>query len=477
MRSSHTLLIVIILGTAAALWPWQRTLRDPSHELLMTVWGMPFEDLLFEDHYARGFEARHPGLAVNYQRYYDVIPKYEAWHAVGRGADVMRTPINVYHAMVSKGMVRPLDEYIADPVLGLTLEEQTDYFPQLWDALAIDGVRYALPSDNAQYGLYYNKTLFDAHNAAHPDDPLSYPHADWTWDDLRRAARLLTLTDATGRVTQNGIAFDLWAWPFLTFLYQAGAVAWDPDQTTALINTPAGVEALELIVTLVPRNAPIRSYEMADTASGPDALFKVGRLAMLLDGSWRAPNIELDNPGLDFAIAPLPRHRRRAVISGSVIWCISAHSRNPEMAWRMIRWLTDREQSLTYWNMLRVAPPARLSVIRSDEFRSTAGTVAAEGGRRAVLVPPMPPERFADRAAWLEYAITPDPQTGERPGFLVLAPYQADLEAQITRAIIDAVRGEKSPQAALDEAVRATHAIIDRDRAARGLPAVVRHSR
>lgn len=471
LRTSHSVLVLLVIATAVVLVP-ARALHS-NDTLLMTVWGMPFEDKLFKDLYAEGYAKLHPEISVRYERYVDVIPKYEAWHAVGRGADVMRLPITNYHAYVAKGMLYPLNAFLNDPQIGLDAAAQADFFPMIWDALALDGERYALPSDNAQYGLYYNRTLFDDYNAAHPDAPLSYPSAAWTWDDLRDASRKLTQRDSQGTVTQFGVSFEIWAWPFLTFFEQAGGQAWDADQTTTYINSPAGVRALNLIVELIPREAPLRGPYMPDTASGPDELFKVGKLAMLFDGSWRCPNIELEAPDLNFAVAPLPHDRQTAVVSGSVLWAISRHSAHPREAWEMIKWLTAREQELLYWQTLRVAPPALLSVVHSEGFRSTTGIVVETSSGPRVEVPPMPRARYPLRAAWLEYAITPD-ATGHMPGFLLAGPYEADLEDQIAAAMASAIRRKQTPQEALDAAAAHVHDIIDRDRAAKGLPRVVR---
>ena len=85
-------------------------------------------------------------------------------------------------------------------LLGLfnpVVRELPELLWQYEQPLELDGRRYALPSDNAQYGLYYNRALFDAYNAAHPDAPLRYPDETWTWEDLRRAARRLTERDAS----------------------------------------------------------------------------------------------------------------------------------------------------------------------------------------------------------------------------------------------------------------------------------------
>lgn len=418
MKAAAWIILGIMLLTAAVLVP-PATLPVGSQQLTMAVWGMPFEDQLFRDGYARGFESLHPGWIVRYQRHSQIVEKYNAWHVQGRGADVMRLGIDYYHAFVDKGMLTPLNQFIRDPEIGLSNAEIADYFPEIWEKLIVGEEIYALPADNAQYG----------------------------------------------------IMFDLWAWPFMAFLRQAGGTLWDEDATTTLIDSPEGVEALEYLVSIISEDAPIKAIGLAESAASPAQLFKVGSLAMMLDGSWRAPNLELDNPDLDYAVAPLPRHRRRAVVSGSVLWGVSSHSANPRQAWEMIRWMTNQEQSLRYWDNLRVAPPARLSVVQSEAFRSTTGLITPDG---VVRIPPLRREHYADRAAWLEYAVTPDPQTGEVPGFVEASRYQLDLQTAITAALVDAVRDGRPAQHALSNAAAAVHQIIDRDRAAKGLPRIVR---
>ncbi|UCD75342.1 MAG: sugar ABC transporter substrate-binding protein [Phycisphaerales bacterium] len=472
MRRSHLIILLIAAATIACLVPPGVTSRS-ENELLFTVWGMPFEDNLFRDGYARDFEKQNPGVAVNYETYPDVTKKYLVWHLRGFGADVMRLPITDYHAMVSIGALEPLDQFIEDPEFGLTAEEQADFMPSLWQALEIDGERYAIPSDNAQYGLYYNKTIFDRYNAKHPEDRIPYPDASWTWEDLRSAADRLTVRDEHGETIQYGVDFDLWAWPFMAFLTQAGGELWDEDQTTTLINSPRGLETLQFIVDLLPHAGPLRSADLKDSATGPDKFFVTGQTAILLDGSWRAPSLELTNPDLDFAIAPLPHHRERAVVSGSVLWAISVHSRNKELAWKMVKFITNFEQSLRYWDALRVAPPSRLSVVRDEAFRSTRGIIDERGTVRS---PAMPRERWEDRGQWLLYATTPDPATGRMPGFVPVTPYQKDLEEKIKTMLGRAVspHRQESLSELLDATATDVHRVIDRDRLARGAPAAVR---
>ncbi len=468
-------LLLLGAATVACLVP-HRAGPAGSTTLEFSVWGMPFEDRLFEDVYARGFERLNPGVTVRYSRYQDPADKYLAWHVLGRGPDVMRLRITDYHGFVARGMLEPLDRFIDDPAVGLSGAAQADFMPAIWDLLEIGGRRYALPQDNAQYGLYYNKALFDRHDRDHPGEPIGRPDATWTWEDLRRAASRLTLRDARGNVVQYGIDFELWAWPFMAFLAQAGGELWDEAQTTTLIASPQGEEALRLVVDLIPHSATMRSISGVGSASGPDKLFAGGHAAMLLDGSWRAPDLERVNPQLDFAISPLPGHRRHAVVCGSVLWAISAHGNHKDAAWRMIRWMTEPEQSLRYWDALRVAPPARLSVVGSEAFRRTSGLAAADG---TVWVHPMSRERFEDRAAWLLAAIAPDPATGRAAGFVPVATYQKDLEDAIEAMLKRAVSPSRTETLwqLLENAARSVHRIIDRDRSARGLPPVTRAER
>jgi hypothetical protein len=108
--------------------------------------------------------------------------------------------------------------------------------------------------------------------------------------------------------------------------------------------------------------------------------------------------------------------------------------------------------------ILRVASPARLSVLNSPAFRSTHGIPDAHG---TCEVPAMPEAQFNAHARWTLSALTTDPKTDRMPVFVPVSPYRTELDTQ-------------SAQTILDRAVRNTHAIIGRDRAAKGLPPVAR---
>lgn len=487
MRTSRLLILALALATLIVIAPPRLIGRDPlslskKKPITMVVWGMPFEDRLFLDGYARGFEKLEPGIRVDYQRHAgnELNMKYGAWHAAGRGAEVMRVQIVDYHQMVDRGMLEPLDGYIGGSG-GLSAERLADFPPQLLDALRVNGKLYALPEDNACLGVYYNKDLFDAHNALHPEDRVEYPDGTWTWKELRAAAAKLTVRDAQGRFQTYGIDMVIWQWPFMSFFAQAGGKLWSEDGLETLIDktiadgSRPGIVALEFLKALAFDDHSWDPYFGRNEGAGPDGRFAAGQSAMYLDGSWMAPSFELRNPALRFGIAPVPRGRVDAVLSGSCVWGISSRAADKDAGWRMIRWLTSPEQAGRYWDTLRVAPPASLGVIRSEAFRSTRGISKPSGS--GFEVPPMPASQFQDHAAWMLHTYEVDLRTAHAPGFVPTGLYQRVLEDEIGRMLQAFVRSPGDAQKQLSTAAKNVRQAIDRDRAAKGLPPVVRAQR
>lgn len=481
MRASTVVATLLVLATAAAIVP-PRIVRSGDaggDTLTMTVWGQPFEDRLFEDVYARGFERLNPGVRVNYQRHSDLEAKYNAWFAQGYGPEVMRLRITTYHEMVNRGMLQPLDAYIGDPTTGLSASELAAFPPQLMQTLRVDGRLYALPEDTAQYGLYYNRAVFDAYNREHPDARIGYPTGDWTWEDFRSAAKRLTRRNARGEVVVSGFDVVIWEWPFMEFFFQAGGELWTDDGLTTTIDSPPAVEALMFLAGLV-RDGSWRPYFSQQGGLGPNDRFQNGQVAMYLDGSWMAPAFELNAPapGLDFAIAPPPVHKSSRNVGGSVLWGISSHAPRKDLGWRMVRWLVQEPQAAAYWDKLRVAPPANLAVVNSPAFRHTSG-IEDPGRPGRYLVPPMPEANFPLRARWMVELMTPDPRTGVARSYIPAALYQGKLETEIREMFVAFLQqaetaDERLAHRLLARAAGNVHEFIDRDRAARGLPAVVR---
>jgi multiple sugar transport system substrate-binding protein len=481
MRASHFLQLIIALLVAGLLLvrlprrklavsddlrssPVSRlkgaTEAAATIELTYSVWGMPWEDLLFESYYAREFERRHPGVKIRYLRYSggELVNKYNAWHVRGMGADVMRQHLAYYDKMVEQGINAPLDDYVKRD---LRDEDIKDFVPQVWQRLKVKGHLYAVPEDLNQLGLFYNKDIFDAYNRTHPNDPIPYPDGSWTWEDLRRYADKLTIRKGK-RIDVYGFDFSPGAGLFYAFLFQAGGRVWNEDKTRTLVNSPEGVEVLHFWRTLVRGLHIARPTEMRDSAVGPDKFFEFGRTAMFIDGTWRIPDVKNQAPHLRFGVAPLPRHRHRATVGGSCLWAISAHSPHKDLAWEFIKFLISKESNEKYWDVLWVAPPARLSAVFANSFRDTGG-ITDQG---KVLIPPLKREEFEEKAAWMLENLRQGCVHIDQYGL-----YSPDLNRHLDIAIQKVMLpGSKvSPQEALDQCVKEVHQTIDRERRLKGL--------
>lgn len=139
----------------------------------------------------------------------------------------------------------------------------------------------------------------------------------------------------------------------------------------------------------------------------------------------------------------------------------------------MLRWLVMDDQVRAYWNILRVAPPARVAFVNSAAFTQTAGLRMQDGSWE---VPPMPADQFEAKAAWLRYANAPHPATSETPGFIPTGMYQTDLENQIA-VMLEKWLNPSDNEDAMSALLRvelAVNALIDRDRRSKGLPPVQR---
>ncbi|MFW6146355.1 MAG: extracellular solute-binding protein [Planctomycetota bacterium] len=194
---------------------------------------------------------------------------------------------------------------------------------------------YCLPGNLNTDALYYNKALFDRAG-------LAYPDGTWTWEDVRRAAKRLTVRDASGRIVQFGVIFtdDL---PTL-FLTGGATVFADEAKARTALDTGEAVRAVEFFHKLIWDDRVSPTPAEAATEQGTDS-FKNGHAAMIVGGRWYSA---LFKPiaDLDYRVAPLPigfDGRRISRMSFNKIG-ISARTRHPEVAYQLLLHLNSPEQ-------------------------------------------------------------------------------------------------------------------------------------
>jgi multiple sugar transport system substrate-binding protein len=432
MRALLIGIISIALLSGLNRW-WQRARLGDRVEIEMSVWGMPFENALYLKYAIPEFERQNPGIRVRFHHFDNYASRILLMRAGGIAPDVMRQNTSYGAQYIRRGMNLPLDAFMDGPD-GI---DRKDFMPVIWDSLRCRGRTYGMPQDINIRGLYYNRALFDAAK-------LRYPDATWTWDDLKRAAEKLTIdADHDGSPEVVGLLAAWRATDWLPFYYQAGGRVWDAQKAVPEIDNPAAVESLAFFRGLK------RGYMLTQSSSergglGPYTFFQMGKAAMLIDGTWRAPQLKNSAPGLPFGVAPLPRRQRAMSISTSCYWAVSAQTAHPVEAWKLAKFLSSKEQLILYWQYLWVAPPARWSSLRAPEFRRVTGAGPQNPG--------LADEReYVEKCAWIPRTLERGETTTE-----FIGPFTNQLLDRLNFAVEDVLLQGADPRAALERAQRET---------------------
>jgi ABC-type glycerol-3-phosphate transport system substrate-binding protein len=184
--------------------------------------------------------------------------------------------------------------------------------------------------------LFINQDIFDKAGKTPPAN----------WDDFRALAKQLTVKDDQGVITQAGAAMgrteNVDNWPEILALLMI--------QNGVDLNNPTGTAA-EGALTYFTLFSTTDGVWDATLPSSTQA-FAAGKLAMYIGPSWRAFDIESQNPNLKFKTVPIPQLPKDnpnqpdityATYWAEGVWSGSAHK---AVAWDFLKFLSTQD-SLT----------------------------------------------------------------------------------------------------------------------------------
>ncbi len=170
-----------------------------------------------------------------------------------------------YSAMLTRGQIIPLNDYIAADALDLSV------YSGAAEELTYEGSIYGLPFRSDIWILYYNKDIFDAAG-------LAYPTNDMTWAEFDTLARQLTSGSGADKI--YGAHFHVWR-----SAVELGTV--QDGQNTIISNDYSFMAPMYDMVTKMQKDGIIMDYGELRAGnihySGP---FENGQVAMLPMGSW-----------------------------------------------------------------------------------------------------------------------------------------------------------------------------------------------
>jgi arabinogalactan oligomer / maltooligosaccharide transport system substrate-binding protein len=262
----------------------------------------------------------------------DQVKKIALDGPAGKGPDIFYQPHDRIGDIVLQGLADPVD-------LG---DAKSEYSKTAVDAVTYDGQTYGVPFVVETYGLFYNKNLV--------------PEAPKTMEELMKIAKEKTnpVKDQYGFLMEAANFY--FVYPF--FAGYGGYVFRNEDgkmdtSDIGLANDGA-VKGAELVQSWF-KNGYIPKEINQDVMNG---LFTKGNVATVISGPWNIATYR-DALGDKLATAPLPvleNGERPKSFVGVKAWMLSAYSKNKEWATDLMKFITNEENSLHYYEVAGEMP-------------------------------------------------------------------------------------------------------------------------
>ena len=307
-------------GTASCPLP-----VEEGATIVFSGWGDETEQQIYRDSIDR-FMAVCPGVTVDYQPIpADFQNKLKAQMAGGTAPDVFYVDDQLMNAFQPSGQLLELDDYMAQAGVS-----RDDFIPQLLTIFTVDGKTYGLPKDWGTLGLVYLPAAFQDAGVDEPTD-------DWTWEDLRTAAK--TIAD---KGTYGGFCMGAdWA-RFAPFAFSNGGAFASEDNTTATLDTPEVKEMAQFVADMYEEGSLVKPADVSAGWCG-EAIGKE-LVAMTTEGGWMVNFMKQNYPDVEWKAVQIPQgpKTRADVIFTNAIG-VNAATQYPNAAAAFAIYLTSEE--------------------------------------------------------------------------------------------------------------------------------------
>ncbi|WAA13045.1 sugar ABC transporter substrate-binding protein [Fervidibacillus halotolerans] len=250
----------------------------------------------------------------------------------GKGPDVFFQPHDRIGDIVLQGLADPID-------LG---DEKEDYSETAISAVTYDGETYGAPLVVETYGMFYNK------------DRVS--EAPKTFEELQKIADEQTNASNEEYGFLMEAANLYFIWPFFAsngaYIFKRGDDGSYDTNDIGLANEGAK-KAGEIIRNWFDKG----QIPVGITPDIMNGLFKDGKVSVVINGPWMAREYQ-DALGDKLGISILPEIDGNVGKSfvGVKSWMLSAYSENKEWAVDFMKFITNKENSLTYFEIAGEMP-------------------------------------------------------------------------------------------------------------------------
>jgi multiple sugar transport system substrate-binding protein len=287
---------------------------------------------------AKEFMSENPGVKINFES----IP-YDAYFdklitalSTKTGPDVFQVPMEMAEQLINAGAIAPVPESV------MTTKQIEDAFlPAAVERFKSGDKYYGLPTDVQTLILFINVDLLKECGG----DPAKPPA---TWEELKAQAQMCTKRDASGAITQAGLD-TRYRWAVFTqamYSFIDGPVV-DAANRKAMYDNEQGLAAWKLIAELMTGPNAVDSPEFLTG----QRKFEQGKAVFYINHPVTRGRLEREAKNINWIAAPPPVPAGKKPVTPLHVWAyvVNADSKNQEMAWKWVQFLTNKDAQLK-WN-------------------------------------------------------------------------------------------------------------------------------
>ena len=353
----RTIIIVLAVAIILGLIFWLIVPRffgkkAPDGPITLTYFGLWEEDSLIKP-VIDEYQKQNPSIIIKYERQSSINYRTRVQTQIrsGVGPDVFRIH-NSWLAMFK-------DDLTPAPQDIFTLTNYRNlFYPISIESFVSDNKIYAAPIEIDGLGLFVNEDMLKGVGG---EDPI-------TWQDFIDTAKLMTVRDATGIKTAGaalGTASNVDHFSDILGLL----LLQQPEVDFNNLVSDKAAEVLDFYTSFVTDpNRKTWDVNLPDSKT----MFIQGRLGFYFAPSWRAHELRVANPNLNFKVIPVPQLNTQRIVNWATFWGegVSKTSNHPKEAWQFIKFLTSPEaEKLMYQEASKIrlfGEPYSLTSLRPE---------------------------------------------------------------------------------------------------------------
>jgi arabinogalactan oligomer / maltooligosaccharide transport system substrate-binding protein len=286
----------------------------------------------------------------------------------GTGPDVITVPHDQIGQLVTEGLIREMkvDKEVIDRFTESSIQAET-----------YNGKLYGLPKATETPVFVYNKKLMDK--------------APETMDELYEFAKNFTKDEQYGFLAlwdnfyfAHGIIGGMGG-----YVFKNNDGTLDPKDLG--LNNEGAVKGAEYIQKWYKEGLFPKGIIGENGGSTMDGLFNEGKVASVMNGPWAFQAMK--DAGIDIGVAPMPKLPNGEPVKtfmGVKGWHVSAYSKYPEWATKLIEFITNEENAKIRFELTQEIPPVK-SLIEDPIIASNEGAKAvAIQSQYAIPMPNIP---------------------------------------------------------------------------------------